>query len=616
MVLEYLIGTSACACALSACFDAISDGAVTKKLTESIGSYWGHPPDVLAFCITLAMMTVLVAGVQKSVIFNNVLNAINFSVWIFIMVAGLFYVDLSNWNDYGGFLPMGWSGVMKGSATCFYAFIGFDIIATTGEEANNPKKSIPFAIVGSLVIILVAYVSSSAILTLVVPYDEIVKDSGLVEMFGQVGAPRCQYIVAIGALAGLTVSMFGSMFPMPRIVYAMAKDGLIFQWLAEIWNVTGTPAAATFVLGLMAACASLIIQLEVLVEMMSIGTLLAYTLVSTCVLLLRYQPTSTTLIDLLPESMRSPMPGTPMAGSPLGGTTPTKDYGSSMFPQTPTGGQPQQSSDAFRSSTYPNGPQAAAQRLSLSLGIGTNLLGTNPPPTVGGPVLVRKVTRTSPDSDDTDTLGDTEADDAFLMADRNESRYYGSVHSSNTPRMSRWETQMRVLQYLCPKLLPWMEPGPCTEDTGRLVTKLVGILFLQIVVFDLLLVATVGSEGFGASLGYFLILVLFVGIILCLLLISRKPQNNKKLLFMTPGLPFVPAIAVTVNFYLILKLSILTLVRFTIWMTLGLVMYFKYGIKNSTLEIHEDPAVELTVARSPSREAGTGMRTTSLSTHK
>lgn len=132
-----------------------------------------------------------------------------------------------------------------------------------------------------------------------------------------------------------------------------------------------------------------------------------------------------------------------MAGSPLGGTTPTKEYHTSIFSQAPTGGQTQQqSSDAYRSSTYPNGPQAAAQRLSLSLGIGTNLLGTNQPPTVGGPVLVRKVTRTSPDSDDTDTPI-TEADDAFLMADRNESRYYGSVHASSAPRLSRWETQMR-----------------------------------------------------------------------------------------------------------------------------------------------------------------------------
>jgi len=138
------------------------------------------------------------------------------------------------------------------------------------------------------------------------------------------------------------------------------------------------------------------------------------------------------------------MPGTPIAGTPTGGTTPTKDYGASLFNQNQSSGQqvPQQQ-DAFRSSGYPNGPQSAAQRLSLSLGMGSNLLSGSSLPVVGGPVLVRKVTRTSPDSDDSDTIGDTEADDAFLMADRNESRYYGSVHAASSPRMSRWEKQMR-----------------------------------------------------------------------------------------------------------------------------------------------------------------------------
>jgi cationic amino acid transporter 14 len=84
----------------------------------------------------------------------------------------------------------------------------------------------------------------------------------------------------------------------------------------------------------------------------------------------------------------------------------------------------------------------------------------------------------------------------------------------------------RLLQYLYPKLLPWKEPGPCTEETGRLVTKLVGLLFLQIIVFDLLLVACVGSTGFWASLGTFLLVLLFFGIVGCLLIISRKPQNK------------------------------------------------------------------------------------------
>ncbi|CAG7722368.1 unnamed protein product [Allacma fusca] len=114
-----------------------------------------------------------------------------------------------------------------------------------------------------------------------------------------------------------------------------------------------------------------------------------------------------------------------------------------------------------------------------------------------------------------------------------------------------------------------------------------------------MLVAAVGSTGFAASLSIFILVSLFAGILLCLLLISRKPQNSNSLLFMTPGLPFVPAVAVMVNFYLILKLNILTLVRFTFWMIIGLTLYFKYGIKNSTLEVQDDQAVELTVHSSP-----------------
>lgn len=92
--------------------------------------------------------------------------------------------------------------MFTGAATCFYAFIGFDIIATTGEEAHNPQKSIPKAIVGSLVIVLIAYVSSSLVLTLVVPYDHIDPGSALVQMWSYVGAKKCQALVAIGATAG------------------------------------------------------------------------------------------------------------------------------------------------------------------------------------------------------------------------------------------------------------------------------------------------------------------------------------------------------------------------------------------------------------------------------
>ncbi|XP_063224905.1 probable cationic amino acid transporter [Bacillus rossius redtenbacheri] len=577
MVLEYLIGTSACACALSACLDALADGAISRGIAGSVGTMFGRPPDFLAFVITLLMMVLMAAGVKKSLVFNNLLNAINLAVWVFIMSAGLFFVDTRNWSEHKGFLPYGWSGVFTGAATCFYAFIGFDIIATTGEEATNPKKSIPLAIVTSLVVILAAYVTSSMMLTLIVPYDEVDADSALVEMFGQVGAYKCKYIVAVGALAGLTVSMFGSMFPMPRIVYAMAQDGLIFRTLAQVLPLTGTPVLATFVSGLCAALAALLIELEVLVQMMSIGTLLAYTLVSTCVLILRYQPHSTNLIELLPQSLRTPVRGSP--------TKENIGNGQVMY-----------------------GNQLQPDQLRQALGGGETQPPPQPPPTAAQTalhqhqqrVMVRRVTRSSPDSDDTYPGEEPEEDfsmrdDQFLVSDRSENKFYGTVHGGGSgggstgggvagavgPSLGYIGRRLQAATYLCPAIFPWVDTGPATEQSGMFVMKMVGLLYLLIVVFDLIVVCGMGSTSPATT--FFLVLFLLL-ILAVLLAISRKPQNRKTLLFMTPGLPFVPAIAVTVNIYLIFKLSILTLVRFTVWMTLGLGMYFYYGIKHSTLE--------------------------------
>ncbi|KAK6618593.1 hypothetical protein RUM43_012984 [Polyplax serrata] len=602
MVLEYLIGTAACSCALSACLDVLANGRITNSTAETFGTMFGHPPDFLSFVITILMMLIMAAGVKKSLIFNNILNTINLAVWVFVMTAGLFYVDGDNWSQHKGFLPYGWSGVFTGAATCFYAFIGFDIIATTGEEAQNPKKSIPYAIVSSLIIILIAYVTSSMMLTLIgeyqsiwgpalaIPYDEVDSDSALVEMFGQVGAFNCKYIVAVGALAGLTVSMFGSMFPMPRIVYAMAQDGLIFKQLSHIWFLTGTPAFATLVSGLSAAFAALFLKLEILVEMMSIGTLLAYTLVSTCVLILRYQPHSTNLIELLPESLRTPIKGSPTKETLSNGQV---CYGNQL--------RPTELKTALEESSLPSPYSQTSSDLNRQR------------------IMVRRVTRSSPDSDDTYPGEEEEfgtKDDQFLVSDRSENKFYGSLPgatSCNTgtigPTLGNLGRRFQTLTYLCPAIFPWVDTGPATTESGMFVIKMVAILYLLIFIFDLIIVA--GLEDMGWATSFFLFLF-FVGIVAVLLIISRKPQNKKTLMFMTPGLPFVPAIAVTVNIYLIFKLSILTLVRFTIWMTIGLIVYFKYGIKNSTLETEVDDSndpennqnIELTIPKTEEYRGG------------
>ncbi|XP_057330725.1 probable cationic amino acid transporter [Microplitis mediator] len=578
MVLEYLIGTSACACALSACLDALVDGAVSSAIANSVGTFFGRPPDFTAFVITLLMMVLLVAGVRKSLVFTNVLNAINLAAWVFIMTAGMFYVDSNNWSEHKGFLPYGWSGVFTGAATCFYAFIGFDIIATTGEEATNPKRSIPLAIVTSLLIILTAYVTSSMVLTLIIPYDQVDQDSALVDMFGQVGAYKCKYIVALGAVAGLTVSMFGSMFPMPRIVYAMAQDGLIFRTFSQLLPLTGTPALATLTSGVAAAFVALLIQLDVLVEMMSIGTLLAYTLVSTCVLILRYQPHSTNLIELLPQSLRTPCRSPPKETQSNAPAT----YSKEVRPDQLTSALNSVHATQTELTTNSNGQRVTVRR-------------------------VRRANSSSPESDDTygaeeDDVG-LGKDDQYLVSDRTENKFYGSVHAAAAasscssahqypgttpiigPPLNYLQRRLQAAQYLCPAIFPWVDRGPATEASGRYVMKMVAILYLLILIFDFIIVVGMGNMGTFTTILLFCFLFAIIGVLLA---ISRKPQNRSTVMFMTPGLPFVPAIAVTVNIYLIFKLSILTLVRFIVWMTLGFIMYFYYGIKNSTLE-QKDP---------------------------
>ncbi|XP_015912315.3 solute carrier family 7 member 14 [Parasteatoda tepidariorum] len=555
MVLEYLIGTAAGACAISACVDAMSGGSISFAIKNGVGTLVGHTPDFLAALITFFMTLLMVAGVKKSLLFTNILNAVNLSVWVFIMAAGLFYVDTSNWSEHGGFMPFGWSGVLSGAAVCFYAFIGFDIIATTGEEAKNPKWSIPMAVIISLVIVLTAYITSSMMLTLIIPYEKIDAESALVEMFAQKGAYSSKYIVAIGALAGLTVSMFGSMFPMPRIVYAMAKDGLIFRTLAVVWPFTGTPAKATCILGLMTAFVSLIMSLDVLVEMMSIGTLMAYTLVSTCVLLLRYQPPRTTLVQLLPESIRSACP------------TPSKEHPAPVFPATTT-----TTIHTKRTNRYDSSDSDESPRGDLDFGDHQR------------PDLIRDA---------------AQRDDDLLMHGTDTS--YGAVppppSSSQAPPLAAvFSLPQRIMMRLL-RFLPyhWVNPGEASAATGIFVMKMVGVLYLLIIIMDLIVVCAMPALENRSGAAIFFLLVFLFGIIFCLIIISLQPQTRCDLKFKAPCVPFIPGIAITVNIYLIFKLSVLTLVRFLIWMTLGMFMYFYYGIKNSSLEIHTDKPLELQI---------------------
>ncbi|KAJ8394976.1 hypothetical protein AAFF_G00039270 [Aldrovandia affinis] len=539
LILEYLIGTAAGASALSSMFDSLANHTISRFMINNIGTLDGlgkgeeSYPDLLALVIAILVTVIVALGVKNSVGFNNVLNVINLLAWVFMMVAGLFFVSGSNWDN-GKFLPYGWSGVLHGAATCFYAFIGFDIIATTGEEAKSPNTSIPYAITASLVTCLTAYVSVSVILTLLVPYNDIDSDAPLMEMFAVHGFRAAKYIVAVGSIAGLTVSLLGSLFPMPRIIYAMAGDGLLFRFLAHVSPYTETPAVACVVSGFLASLLALLVSLRDLIEMMSIGTLLAYTLVSVCVLLLRYQPESDIhgLVNHLSEESAKKKEGV-LAECEKEVCSPASE-----------GEEP------------------------------TNTCGAKNLPSLGdNEMLIGKPDKSAYTASHP-SYGTVEMDSG-AEADESESIFLLTLKKILGPRYYTLRIRLG---------LPSKMDRP-TAATGRTVTTCVMLLFILISFFCSFVIF--GAEHISGTRWWAVLLVLLMMVLMAALVfvILQQPENPKKLPYMAPCVPFVPASAMLVNIYLMLKLSSITWVRFAVWCFVGMLIYFGYGMWNSTMEI-------------------------------
>src|SRR6266849_2422405 len=242
-----------------------------------------------AFVIALVITAILVIGIKESARFNATIVTIKVAVVLFVIVLGIKHVSGVNWgHDWSSFAPNGFSGIGAGAAYIFFAYIGFDAVSTTAQEAKNPQRDLPIGIIASLLICTVLYIAVAAILTGMVPWQEINIEAPIARAFLDRGLGTASHIITLGALAGLTSVMLVMLLGQTRVLYSMANDGLLpKKFFAAIHPKFRTPYKNTMLVGLFAAIVGSVTPIDDIGNIVNIGTLLAFVIVCIAVMILR-----------------------------------------------------------------------------------------------------------------------------------------------------------------------------------------------------------------------------------------------------------------------------------------------------------------------------------------
>ena len=243
-----------------------------------------------AFIIALIITAVLVIGIKESAEFNTGIVVIKVSVVLFVIALGARYINTSNWGtDWHSYAPNGLAGIGAGAAYIFFAYIGFDAVSTTAQEAKNPQRDLPIGMIASLAICTVLYIAVAGVLTGMVHWQQINIEAPVARAFLDRGLSTASHIITVGALAGLTSVMLVMLLGQTRVLYAMASDGLLpKKFFADVHPKFRTPWKNTILVGLLAAVVGSLTPIDDIGRMVNIGTLLAFVIVSVSVMVLRY----------------------------------------------------------------------------------------------------------------------------------------------------------------------------------------------------------------------------------------------------------------------------------------------------------------------------------------
>jgi APA family basic amino acid/polyamine antiporter len=292
LILEYAVGSMTVAIGWSGYFQRILAG-FGMQLPAWMAAAPGAAPGALlnlpAMIIVLLIMVLLVIGIRESARFNAAMVAIKIVAVLFFLVAGTWYVEPANWSP---FMPYAWSGVMTGAAVVFFAYIGFDAVSTTAEEAKNPSRDLPIGIIASLVICTVLYVAVSAVLTGIVHVVDFSQDAQFLNApvayaLAVINQDWAAGLVSAGAVAGITSVLLVMLMSQPRIFFAMSRDGLLPPGVSKVHPRFQTPYITTIITCVIVAIVAGLVPIQVVGEMTSIGTLFAFVVVCLAVMVLR-----------------------------------------------------------------------------------------------------------------------------------------------------------------------------------------------------------------------------------------------------------------------------------------------------------------------------------------
>ncbi|MBF0442763.1 MAG: amino acid permease [Oligoflexales bacterium] len=288
LILEYVLAAIFVSIGWSAYFSSILQQIGLPIPKPLCGGPFGDTPGLInlpALLIVALLTFLLVRGTKESARINMAIVVIKVLVIAGFILAAARHVVPSNWTP---FMPFGFSGVLTSAGVVFLAFAGFDAVSTTAEEAVNPQRDVPIGILGSLLIATVLYVGVAVVMTGIVPYKELGVANPMNLVLDRINMPVTSIFISLGAISGITSVLLVLLMGQPRIFFSMSRDGLLPSYLSRVHPRFGTPHITTVMTGVVIAILASFARLDVIAELCSLGTLLAYNIVSIGVIILRY----------------------------------------------------------------------------------------------------------------------------------------------------------------------------------------------------------------------------------------------------------------------------------------------------------------------------------------